>query len=315
MTGLVCESCPSGRAEWYPTRPPVESAAVSTFRSGHLFAGLMVLSFASAFVLPRRMTTPLRSQVQGLFVPVSRPVRAIAGAIYGRVHPDRPTDDASPSAPRAAEAVYAENHELRAQLAGLQEKFDQLSRLNADRQVLGDIRSLCRPATVTGADSSGLREALKITGVGSAAAGRPVVHGGDLVGRVVASGLTGAEVRLVTDPGFAFTARFKRYVPDAAGRVSLVEVAGLQPVVQGVGHGAMAIRSSVSVQQVDDLHLATGDLVVLADPDWPLNVQGFCAGRISAITRQANAPMFADIRVEPAAGLMRLSEVMVVVKD
>jgi hypothetical protein len=288
---------------------------VSSFRAGHLFALLMGLSFLSAFVLPPRYTTPARSQVQGLFAPVSRPVRAIAGALYRRANPDRASDDGSPGQPRPAAAVYAENHALRAQLAALQVKFDQLSRLNADRQLVGDIFPLCRPATVTGADSSGVREALKITGVGSSAVGRPVVHGTDLVGRVVTAGLTGADVRLLTDPGFVFTARIARYVPDAAGQLTLAMVGQLQPWVQGVGHGAMAIRSTVSMQQVADLHLAVGDLVVLDDHDWPANVQGFCAGRIAAINSQANAPVFADIRVEPVANLMRLNEVMVVVKD
>ena len=77
----------------------------------------------------------------------------------------------------------------------------------------------------------------------------------------------------------------------------------------------MAIRSTVSMQQVADLHLAVGDLVVLSDGEWPPNLQGLCAGRVAGITRQADAPVFADIRVEPVVDLLRLNEVMVVVKD
>ena len=314
MLNVLRSPVPSARL-WFPPWVPVESTGVSPFRSGHLFATLMVLSFLSAFVLPPRWTTPVRSQVQGLFAPVSRPTRWVAGALGQRGHPERASDDGSPEQPRPADAVYAENHALRTELAALEVKFDQLSRLNADRGLVGDIRPLCRPATVTGADSSGMREALKIAGVGSVAAGRPVVHGTDLVGRVVAAGLTGAEVRLLTDPGFVFTARIARYVPDAAGRLTLAIVGQLQPWVQGVGHGSMAIRSTVSMQQVAELHLAVGDLVVLDDPDWPANVQGFTTGRIAAINTQANAPIFADIRVEPIVDLMRLNEVMVVVKD
>lgn len=288
---------------------------MSAFRSGHLFVGLMGLSFASAFVLPPRWTVPVQGPAQGLFAPVSRPVRAVAGAISRRVHGEPVSDDGSPGQPRPAAAVYAENHALRADLAALRVKFDQLSRLNADRGLVGDILPLCRPATVTGVDGSGVREVLKISGAGSVAVGRPVVHGTDLVGRVVASGMTGAEVRLVTDPGFVFTGQVARYVPDAGGRLTLALVGQLRPWVQGVGHGSMAIRSTVSTQQVTDLKLAVGDLLVLDDPDWPANVQGFCAGRIAAIASQANAPVFADIRVEPVTDLMRLTEVMVVVKD
>jgi cell shape-determining protein MreC len=296
-------------------RAAVRIGRVSAFR---LFVALMALSFLSAFVLPPRYTTPVRTQVQGLFSPVSRPTRAIAGALYRRANPDRPTDDGSPQQPRETAVVLAENHELRAQLAALEVKFDELSRLNADRQMVGDIFSLCRPATVTGVDSSGVRETLKITGVGSNAAGRPVIHGHDLVGRVQAAGLTGAEVRLLTDPGFGFTAKFARYVPDGAGRLRLEIVEPLHPLVQGIGHGSMAIRSTVTMQQVADLHLAVGDLVVLQDregKDWPDNVQGLCAGRVASIASQANAPIFADIRVEPTTDLLRLNEVMVVVKD
>ncbi len=275
----------------------------------------MGLSFASAFVLPPRWTTPVQGRAAGLFAPVSRPTRAVAGMVYRRLGPNRPSDDGSPRQPRAESAVYAENHQLRADLAALSVKFDQLSRLNADRGLVGDIRPLCRPAAVTGGDGSGVRDALQITGGGAAFVGRPVVHESDLLGRVVASGVAGAEVRLLTDPGFVFTAQLARYVPDATGRKSLVRVEGLRPWVSGVGHGAMAIRSAVTVQQVDTLHLAAGDLVVLDDDGWPPNVQGFCAGRVASITRQANAPAFADLCVEPVTDPLRLSEVMVVVKN
>jgi cell shape-determining protein MreC len=275
----------------------------------------MALSFLSAFVLPPRFTTPARTQVQGLFSPISRPTRALAGALFHRANPDRPSDDGSPQQPRPPAAVYAENHELRAQLAMLQVRFDQLSRLNADRQLVGDLFPLCQPATVTGVDSSGVREALKISGVGSNAVGRPVVHGNDLVGRVVAAGMTGAEVRLLSDPGFVFTARIARYISDANGRLVLAKEDRLHPWVQGIGHGGMAIRSTVSMQQATELQLAVGDLVVLDDHDWPPAVQGLCAGRVASITPQANAPIFADIRVEPVADLLRLNEVMVVVRD
>ncbi len=275
----------------------------------------MALCFLSAFVLPPRFTTAVRGPAQGLFAPVSWPTRWAAGSVYRRLHPDATPDDGSPAGRRPADAVYAENHELRSALAALREQFDQLSRLNADRHLTWDVLPSCQPATVTGADASGLREALKINGVGSAAAGRPVVRGTDLVGRVVAAGVTGAEVRLLTDPGFVFTARLARYVPDAAGRLTLTYVGQVQPWVSGVGHGAMAIRTSITMQQVTDLHVAVGDLVVLADREWPPNVQGFTAGRVTAVNTQANAAVFADLRVEPVVDLTRLSEVMVVVKD
>ena len=225
-----------------------------------------------------------------------------------------PVDVASPATPRAADAVYAENEALRGDLAMLQVKFDELSRLNADRQMVGTIRSLCEPATVTGYDASGVRETLAVSGVDEAAVDRPVVHGTNLVGRVQTAGLTGGTVRLVTDPGFALTAELGRYETDAGGRVTLRRAPGLRPLVQGVGHGAMAIRTAITMQQVTDLHLAVGDVVVLSDKGWPPNVQGLTVGKITAINHQSAAPIFADLRVEPDANLSRLTEVMVVVR-
>jgi cell shape-determining protein MreC len=300
---------------WLPALPPVESLDVSSSRPSPLFAVLMGASLLSAFALPARFAAAVRAPVQGLFWPVARPTRYIAGAIYGRFHTEQATDDGSPRQPRAADVVYAENHALKTELAALQVKFDQLSRLNADRKLVGNIRDLCEPATVTGSDSSGVREALAISGVGSEGAGKPVVHGTDLVGRVQSAGVTGASVRLLTDPGFGFTAQIDRYTTDAAGQVKLSRVAELRPLVQGVGHGAMAIRSTVTMARAAELHLAAGDVVVLDDDTWPANVQGFTAGRVVSVTPQAAAPMFADIRVEPAVDLMRLNEVMVVVRE
>ena len=288
---------------------------MASSRLGRWFPVAIGLSLASAFVVPPRFTTPVRASVQGVFAPVSIPARAIAGAAYRRTHADRVTDDGSADGPRQAEVVVAENHALRAALASLEVKFEQLSQVDADRKLVGNIRPLCRPAEVTGADSSGLREALTVSGIDGSAVSRPVVHGTDLVGRVEAAGLTGAAVRLVTDPGFSFTARLARYVTDPGGGVALSFVTRLHPLVQGIGHGAMAIRNTVTMAQAADARLAVGDLVLLDDLEWQPNVQGFTAGRVTAITPQSTAPIFADIRVEPAVNLLRLNEVMVVVKN
>ena len=45
------------------------------------------------------------------------------------------------------------------------------------------------------------------------------------------------------------------------------------------------------------------------------NLQGWWLGRITSIRPQPNAPLVADIRVEPVSDLMRLKEVMVMVKQ
>jgi cell shape-determining protein MreC len=305
---------------------------VAILRSTHRFYGLLGLSFLTAFVLPAKYTTPGFQQLQGVFAPVSRPVRGVAGWAYHRLHRTEVVDDQSPAVPRPAATVYEENHDLRTALASLQIKFDQLSQLNADRQSVGDIRPLCKPATVTGSEVSGLREGLTIS-VGSTSASllnRPVIRGNptqsplpcDLVGRIVRSGAAGAQVRLITDPGFVLTARIGRYVAEPDGHLKLDYDPQIHPLVRGMGNNQMAIQSTLSMQQVRDGKIQKGDVVVLDDHEsqgdrdgWPLNIQGFTVGHIVSITPQQNAPLFADVRIEPQTNLMRLTEVMVMVRD
>ncbi len=284
----------------------------------------MGLSFLASFVFPGLATLPASDQLPGIFSPVSRPVRALTGMLYRHFHAEPVADDLSPQKPREHASVYEENHQLLTALASLQAKFDQLSQLNADRQAVGDIRPLCKPATVTGGEPLGLRESLNITAgpANSMLMGRPVIRGNpsqsplpcDLVGRVVHTGVAGAQVRLVTDPGFKLVGRIGRYVPQPEGLPKLVWVEKLHPVVCGIGHNAMTINL-LTMKQVEDNGIAVNDMVVLDDPDWPRNIQGFEVGRIVSIGRQARAPLLADIRIEPVGNLMRLTEVMVMVRD
>jgi cell shape-determining protein MreC len=278
----------------------------------------MLLSFVTAFLLPARFTTPAQGELLGIFSPISRPTRGLMIAIDRYFHPAVTVDDGSPAKPREVQTVYQENHQLREQLVALELKFEALSKLDADRQAVGDIRPLCEPATVTGSEGSGLGQSLLITSSSSSARfdNRPVVHGTDLVGKVERAGMTGAHVRLITDPGFNLTARIGRYVTGPDGKLKMVLVEHLQPLVQGIGNGAMAVHSTISMQQTKENRIGINDFVVLDDrDDWPANLQGFMIGRIVSIRPQQNAPLFAEIRIEPATDLMRLTEVMVMVKE
>jgi cell shape-determining protein MreC len=300
----------------------LEFAAVAMVRTNYLFYAMMALAFVAAFVLPHA-TLPGSGHLLGIFQPVARPARALAAWMDRKIHAPVVVDDVSPVTPRSPANVYEENHQLATALASLQMKFEQLSQLNADRQAVGDIRGLCKPATVIGADSSPLRETLTITVGGSTSAivNRPVIRGNlsqsplpcDLIGRVVRAGLTGAQVRLVTDPGASLTARIGHYDRDEQGKVKMTLVDQLHLLVTGAGGNEMAIR--LSMQQAQEAKIAVGDLVVLDDRDWPANIQGFAVGHVKKIRPQPNAPLFADIRVEPAGNLLRLTEVMVMVKD
>ena len=137
----------------------------------------------------------------------------------------------------------------------------------------------------------------------------------DLVGRIVRAGPVGAQVRLVTDPGFVFIARIGRYVADDTGHLKMEFVEKIHPLVRGIGHNAMTISSNLSTQEVQDAHIQINDLILLDDREWPVNIQGFSVGRIVSIGRQPKSPLLADIRIEPETNLMRLNEVMVMVKD
>ena len=281
---------------------------MSNLRFNHVFTALLLLSFFSAFVIPPRFTNPARADLGGLFAPISRPTRAITEMIYSHSHREMPVDEGSPTAPRADETILQENRHLRMELETLSERFDQLRQLVADRNVVLDIDPLCKPAAVTGVDSSGIRESLTISSpsLNILKAEMPVIYEYGLVGKISRAGVTAAQVRLITDPGFVVSARI--------GQISPQNGQSLQPLIQGVGHGAMVIRS-ISMKDVNSFKIAINNTVLLDDADWPQNVQGKRLGRITHITPEPDAPLFARIQVEPETDLSRLQEVMVMVKE
>src|SRR5580698_6869265 len=122
---------------------------MSQVRFNHVAVALMALSFVSAFLAPPRFTNPARSELSGIFSPISRPVRGISALIYGRFHPQVVVDDASPQSPREEETLLEENRQLNLKLAAMTIQFDNLSKLNADRHLVGDILPFCQPASVT----------------------------------------------------------------------------------------------------------------------------------------------------------------------
>src|SRR5258707_13987604 len=103
---------------------------MSSFRFNHVFAALLFLSFFSAFVVPPRFTNPARAELQGLFAPISRPVRSFSGMVYSYLHSEVAVDLGSPMTPRAEQTIVQENQQLRQDLARLTKKFENLSQLN-----------------------------------------------------------------------------------------------------------------------------------------------------------------------------------------
>jgi cell shape-determining protein MreC len=266
----------------------------------------LALSIISAFVLPARLTNPVRT-VQGLFAPVARPTRAIAGALHARLAP-RQRDS------RDVTDVKDENERLRAQVVSLTGQLEELKRINEDRNRLGDIRPLCTPFPVIGSDG-GVRDSLAISATtrDGVAESMPVLYGEGVVGTIERVGPAGAQVRLVTDPDFRARARFYYFAP---GDPKAYPLNTTPPLIKGAGDGRMLIVNvpvkETALQPDPELRkVQAGDMVALDDPDWPRNLSGHLVGEIESMAPLRNAPLYAEIRVRPILNLSQLREVMV----
>jgi hypothetical protein len=285
---------------------------MSHFRFNHVFTVLLVLSAGSAFVISPRVSDRVRASAQGLFAPISRPVHLAGGWLHARIGNVEPMDMAAANAPpRAEPVVYQENEQLRLIVASLTAQLEELKRINADREALGDVRALCTPVAVIGGDS-GTRDSLAVqrpAGI-ELRAGMPVLYAGGLAGRIERAGATGAQVRLITDRGFRITGSFGRFVATEAGAVEFVRIHTPAPLVEGTGKGTMSVRN-LPMAAVESAGLAPNDWVVLDVNDWPMNLAGYKVGRVVSITDRSNAPGFAEIHLQPSRNLLRLREVMV----
>src|SRR5579862_1938871 len=116
-------------------------------RFDQIFFLVMSLSFLCAFVIPARIASLERIQIQGIYLPVSWPVYKISNWIRGRSGPTVAQDN------RAADDVLRENEGLRQQVTELQAQIVQLQALAGERQNLGDRQSLCNRFSVAGSDA------------------------------------------------------------------------------------------------------------------------------------------------------------------
>lgn len=280
-----------------------------SLRFNHVFLTLLILSGVSAFIIPRRFTDAVRAQVQGVFSPVSRPARMTAGWIQQRVAPRETADH------RSQEAIGQENQRLQVEVAHLTEQLKALQKLNADRDAMGPLRSLCTAVAVIGGDA-GMRQSLALAGsqLGEVRGGQPVLYPGGVAGRIDRAGAGAAQVRLITDVGFRMTGHFGRFQESKDGRIAFARIALPAALVEGIGNGIMVIRN-LTMKDIASAELAENDWVVLDDADWPIHVQGQLLGRIISIKSRSQAPLFAEIRLAPAANLLALREVMVLTKN
>jgi len=276
-------------------------------RFNHIFAGLMILSLLAAFALPARSADEHYPEFSAVFAPVAWPAARIGQWLRRRtpVVADARSDN----------AIRMENLALRAELTFQTQQIELLEQLNQQRMDMGEIGQDCAPIAVIGADS-GSRQSLALRGstVQGLRNGMCVLYDRWIVGQIMRSGVAGAQVRLITDPGSRERVEFRTIVTDSAGKAHAERRGKVVGVLEGAGQNLMIVRE-LTGDDVKAAGIEVGDLVTLDEPDWPTNVQGLPLGRVTAISPRTDAPLYAQIRVEPQLNLQRLREVMVVVKD
>lgn len=290
-----------------------------SLRFNHIFTALLVLAGLCAFVLPVRVTNPVRTSLGILFWPVAKPSGAIASWAHGKLSPQRPIDDGAPNAnhPRSSDQLVTENQELRVQIGNMSGRIAQLEQITRELESVGDVRKLCkRFGVIGGGADAALREGLLITGktFDGVKAGQPVlftgVSGGGIAGLIDRAQVGGSVVRLVTDERFSVRAGFARFTRNPNGTVEFVTIATHQVLARGDGKGAMWIHN-LEWNLVKEVDLRVDDWVIINDPDWSPHLQRYRVGRITSIDQWTKGPGYAEIKVEPPQNLLLLRDVLV----
>jgi hypothetical protein len=274
----------------------------------HVFFILLTLSAMSAFLIPAQYSDRVHPQLQAVFAPVAMPVRTIARWASEKASPPRVADA------RGAVLVSHENQELKQANAKLLHDLEEMRRINADREKVGSIRELCTPVAVDGnPDSSRETLALRGSSLQGLRDGQFVLYDNDIVGTLRA-GKLGAQVRLITDPGFRVNCYFRSQRRNEKGEILFARIDLPDKLVEGVGRGVMVCRG-LPYDDVKKSGLAVGDWAVLNDSDWPARLKGRRLGQVTSVGRWREHPLFAEIKIQPVSNLMRLSEVMVLTKN
>jgi cell shape-determining protein MreC len=277
---------------------------------------LMFLSAVSAVLMPPRMGDSLR-KTSSLFIPVSLPVRVIAGSVDARLVKPDPTPSAEVLAGRTTKQLHDDITTLNYQVNQLisennllQEKLDLIGAL--------DTKTPVKLVHVFAADL-GAQQVLtmQVSAREALAPGTPAMYPPkNLAGKVEIVGLGAASVRLITDRASVVTGEFRRYQKDT-GQVRLRKEL---KNVAGTGNGRMVIehvkRDEAFPPGQPGANLAPGDWLVVNDKDFPAFVQGWKIGEIESFrdSKREKGSGFVDIIIRPEGDLMKLVEVMVPIK-
>ena len=120
---------------------------MSYLKFNHVFAGLMLLSLFSAFVLNPNITNPARAQVQNLFAPAALPIRSFAGWLHDKIRGSAVIDVATGSANNARpdELIRLENARLRETVTELLGRASQSTAGKSREYLFGTIVSQLVP--------------------------------------------------------------------------------------------------------------------------------------------------------------------------
>src|SRR3954469_19723930 len=141
----------------------------------HLFLPLMVLSAISAFFIPVEYTSFCRGRLDGLFSPIATPLRRLVDSTSARFGFDHENKELILHTNNLTDANREIDH-LKVTIANLTTQVEELRRLNAGRDLGGELLNFSRPFKVLSADLAG-RESLNVqasTGDG-VSVGMPVV--------------------------------------------------------------------------------------------------------------------------------------------
>ncbi len=275
---------------------------MSHVRFNHVFGLLLVLSVLSAFVFPRK-TSNVRAHVQGIFYPVAKPARMIASTLRGpfdRLEEKRPADE-----------IIAENRRLRGAVASLTAQVDHLLSRVAEGEQFRTAGLHTKRIAVMGNDPAS-RDSLSVVGPFDAALlDQLALYTDGLAGKFERAGLSGAQVRLVTDRSFSATGQFGRFGDNGKGGIGFIAQDTTPPLVEGIGNGAMMIKNLEYAYVVNDAQIGAGAWVVLADKEYPPLLQNQKLGRVVSVKKRPEAPSWADIELRPEWNLMALTQVWV----
>ncbi len=280
---------------------------------GHMFWILMGLAVAAMLLAPANFAAPVRTAASSTLTPVAWPVRKVFGLGQRRLAVNTPETPATSAGGKPMNADD-EMRELRIELATVTQQLEDLKRLNADRNQLGQLRQRCTPADVLSADPGG-RQAItvRLAGAtpGEARDRLAVLNGSGLIGRVEGVARDVLRVRLVVDSGFAVQGTIGRFIEND-GTVAFQKLNTPLPLVQGVA-GRLVIRN-ISLKEATDSGITEGDWVVLSDPEWDPGVQGLKIGQVRRIRPYPLSPLFAEIDLTPSAVPGTLKQVMVLTR-